>query len=104
MAPKIPAADPMTQGMTPLPGKPIGPLRLYDDQGAVEFHPLPDLTLWELMLVTQMGFWLMRPGNWHWRDYINDHKLGRHFLNINNAKEPVRLDTGLPTGFQGEVR
>jgi len=68
--------------MPELPTKPIGAVKIYDPQGAVEFRPEPDLTLQELADVVSMLAWLGRPGHWGWRQYLKDKALERHFRDV----------------------
>lgn len=64
----------------------LGMVTLYDAGGARhEFDPQPDITAYELAMITNMAFKLTmnrEVGIPDWRGYLEEHKLSRHFKSI----------------------
>lgn len=72
---------------SPAPPKiPIGMVTVYDDGGVRwEFSPQPDITAWEIAMITNMAFKLTMNravGIPDWRGYLEEHKLTRHFKQV----------------------
>lgn len=76
-------------GTLPLQRKPIGMVRLFDEQGTVEFQPMDDIRALELSMLLNLAVMLLQPyAHFDWRGYLVEHNLLRHFKTIGD-KDPA---------------